>query len=137
MSQPERLFTVAEANALLPQIVPLVEQLQGLHRSLLQTNERLVEVTEKLSQGNGYPLQSLTTQLQELTQHQERLLDAFQSALAQLEALGGLLKDLQTGLVDFYTLRDGELIFLCWKLGEDHIRFWHSLETGYAERQAL
>ena len=137
MSQPERLFTVAEANALLPQIVPLVEQLQGLHRSLLQTNERLVEVTEKLSQGNGYPLQSLTTQLQEFTQHQERLLDAFQSALAQLEALGGLLKDLQTGLVDFYTLRDGELIFLCWKLGEDHIRFWHSLETGYAERQAL
>ncbi len=91
----------------------------------------------KLSQGNGYPLQELRDQIEKLTRHQLQLIEAFHSALQQLETLGGVLKDLSLGLVDFYTLRDGEPVFLCWKLGEDAIRFWHSLDTGYAARQPL
>ena len=136
-SQPPRTFTLAEANALLPRIIPVIEQLQGLHRSLASTNQRLDELIGKLSQGNGYPITSVKDQIQQMTKHQLQLIEAFQSALKTLEDLGCELKDLARGLIDFYTLRDGELTYLCWKLGEDRIRFWHTLDAGYAGRQPL
>ena len=132
-----RTFTVSEANALLPQVIPLIEQLQGIQRSIAQTNQQLGEAVEKLSQGNGYPIQSLKEQIKTLTTHQLQLVEAFQSVVAQVEEYGCLVKDLNLGLVDFYGMRDGELICLCWKLGEDRIRYWHALETGYAGRQPL
>lgn len=135
--RPEKIFIVSEADALLPKVIPLIEQLQGIQRSIMQTNEQLTEVTAKLSQGNGYPIRSLKEQVEKITKHQLQLIDAFQSALDQLEDLGCLLKDLHTGLVDFYALHNGELSFLCWKLGEDRIRFWHTLESGAAGRQPL
>ena len=134
---PPKTFTVAEANALLPKVIPLIEQLQGLQRSIQQTAQQLNEAVEKVTAGNGYPIQSLKAEIRELTEHQLQLVEAFQSALAQLEELGATLKDLNIGLVDFQGLRDGEPIFLCWKIGEDRIRFWHTLETGYAGRQPL
>ena len=134
---PPKTFTVAEANALLPQVIPLIEQLQGLQRSIQQTAQQLNEAVEKVTAGNGYPIQSLKAKIRELTEHQLQLVEAFQSALAQLEELGATLKDLNIGLVDFQGLRGGEPIFLCWKIGEDRIRFWHTLEVGYAGRQPL
>jgi hypothetical protein len=132
-----RTFTVSEANALLPQIIPLVEQLQGIQRSIAKTNRQLDEAIEKLSQGNGYPLKSLKEQIKELTTHQLQLVEAFQSVIAQVEEFGCQMKDLSVGLVDFYGLHNGEVVCLCWKLGEDRIRFWHTLEAGYAGRQPL
>ena len=135
--KPPKTFTVAEANALLPTVKPLIEQLHGLQRSILQTNHRLDELMQKLSGGNGYPIQSLKQEIESLTKHQLQLVEGFQSAINQLEELGCLLKDLNMGLIDFYGLRDGEPVFLCWKLGEERIRFWHTLEEGYAGRQPL
>ena len=134
---PPKTFTVAEANALLPHVIPLITQLQGIHRSIQQTTQQLDDAVAKLSGGNGHPIQSLKEQIQELTSHQLALVEAFQSALAQLQELGGVLKDLDLGLVDFHGLREGEVVFLCWKLGEERIRFWHTLESGYAARQPL
>ena len=136
-SEPPRTFTLSEANALLPKVKPLIEQLQGLQRSIVETNRELDELIGKLSAGNGYPIQALKDQIQERTRHQLQLIEAFQSAFKQLEDLGCLLKDLSTGLLDFYSVRDGELIFLCWKQGEKAIEFWHTLEGGYAGRQPL
>jgi len=126
-----------EANRLLPKVIPLVQQLQGLHQSILKTSTHIQECSQKLAQGNGYPIQELRKQIEEFTQHQLNLLQAFQSAYQQLEALGAMLKDLSLGLVDFYTLREGEPVFLCWKLGEDKVQFWHRLEDGFAGRQPL
>ena len=134
---PPKSFTVEEADALLPKVRPLVEQLQALYRSITKTNQDLDETTRKLSGGNGYPLQALRERLEQLTRHQLQLVESFQSALNQLEELGGLLKDLNLGLVDFYGLRQGEMICLCWKLGEERIRFWHTLEEGYVGRKPL
>ena len=124
-------------DALLSYVKPLLEQLQGLQRSITQASQALDERVRKVSDGNGYPIQSLQQEIKDLTKQQLQLLEQFQSALKQLEDLGCWLKDLNTGLVDFYGLRDGELIFLCWKLGEDRIRFWHTLEDGFAGRQSL
>ena len=134
---PSKTFTLAEANALLPTVKPLVEQLQTLHQSILRANQQLSELTQKVSAGNGYPIQALTQEIRRLTDDHLRLVERFESALQQLEALGCMLKDLTIGLLDFYGLRDGQTILLCWKLGEERIRFWHTLEEGYPGRQPL
>ena len=136
-SETPKTLTVAEANALLPQVKPLVEQLQGLQRAILRTNHELEEVVRKLSAGNGHPIETLKAQVNDLTQRELQLVEELQSALKQLEEIGCWLKDLDLGLADFYGLRRGETIFLCWKLGEARIQFWHALEDGYAGRQPL
>lgn len=137
MPQPEKVFTVDEANQLLSRVAPLLQQLQGLQQSILKTNRHLDDEVSKLSAGNGYPLKEVQQQIEQLTKHQLDLIEAFQSALQQLESVGCVLKDLDAGLVDFHTVRDGEPVFLCWRLGEERIRFWHRLEEGFAGRQPL
>ena len=132
---PPKTFTRSEANALLPAIRPLVEQLQALQRSIVRTNQQLDEAVRKLSQGNGYPIESVKEEIHTLTTHQLQLVEAFQSALEQLERASVMLKDVVTGLVDFYGVLDGKLICLCWKLGEEGIQFWHTLEDGFAGRR--
>ena len=137
MPNPPHLFTPDEAGALLPQIQSLIEQLQGLRQSLAKTEQELETLRIKLSAGNGYPIDELRTQEHKLAEHQLDLAQAFHSAAEQLESLGCLLKDLDRGLVDFYSLRDGEIVFLCWKLGEEGIRYWHGVEDGFDGRRPL
>jgi len=137
MDLSPKLFTVAEADAMLTLVAPLIQQLQRLEVSLLGTQEVLEEACRKLEVGNGHPKDQLQAQAEALTAEAERLAGSIQSVLKDLEALGCLVKDLGLGLVDFYTIRDGQLVFLCWKLGEDRIRFWHDVEDGFAGRQPL
>ena len=135
--QPTKLLSAPEAQAALPAVSALIQQLQGLQRSIVKTNKDLDETVGKLSAGNGYPIRALKDQVKQLTTHQLQLIEAFQSALKQMADLGAVLKDLNQGLVDFYSLRRGDTVFLCWKLGEDRIRFWHTLDDGYAGRRPL
>ena len=137
MEQPPKLLTVEEANRLLEQAMPLVQRLQRLHVSILQTNQQLDDDVQKLSVGNGYPIQELRERIEKLTAAQMKLLEEFQAALQQLETLGCVLKDVSTGLIDFYSLRDGEVVCLCWRVGEERIGFWHRLEDGFAGRQPV
>ena len=134
---PPKTFTVEEAEALLPRLRPLLERIQHIQQDLLRISQPMEEVTRKLAAGNGYPIQSLTEELERLTKQQSQIEEQFQDAPDAIEQLGASLKDPNRGLIDFYGVRDGELIFLCWKLGEDRVRFWHALEDGYAGRQPL
>ena len=59
------------------------------------------------------------------------------SALVELQAMEVVLRDLDRGLVDFPSLRDGQEIYLCWEEGEDEIGFWHDPDTGFAGRRPL
>jgi hypothetical protein len=67
----------------------------------------------------------------------DALTDRLVEGARELERLGAEFKGVELGLVDFPTLRDGQLAYLCWQYGEDRIRFWHSVETGYAGRRLL
>jgi len=134
---PQKIVTLDEASALLPHVIPLVKQLRSLQQSIVETNKQLEGVIEKLSAGNGYPIQALKEELESLTKHQLQLIEAFQSALMQLQDFGALLKDVEQGLVDFYWMRGEELAFLCWRLGEKRIGFWHGLDEGFTGRQPL
>ena len=137
MEQPPALFTVEEANRLLEQALPLVQWLQRLHASILQTTQQLDDDAQKLSVGNGYPIQQLHQHVEELTATHTKLLEEFQTAVQQLEALGCVLKDVSMGLIDFYSLREGEVVCLCWRIGEERIGFWHRPEDGFAGRQPV
>ena len=135
--QPPKVFSIEEANALLPQVRPMVLQLQALQRSIVTTNTQLEEANRKASAGNGYPLEALVKQIEELTRHQLQLIESFHSVVRQLQELGAWVKDLQMGLVDFYGMREGEYVWLCWKVDEENVGYWHALEDGYAGRQPL
>lgn len=134
---PPRTFTLEEANALLPRLQGLLKRMQEVQRGLARTSYRLTEVVRKMAVGNGYPVQAMKREIDELFTQQQRLIEDLQSLLGQLESVGCVVKDLETGLVDFYSVRGGELVFLCWKLGERRVRFWHTLEGGFAGRQPL
>jgi hypothetical protein len=129
-----RHFTVAEANALLDTVRPLVErvvELRGELRVQLERQQELGAITK--SNGGGFNPR-LPAEIDEAVQQAAGDLSA---RVDELTTLGVQVKDLDTGLIDFPTFRDGEEILLCWQLGEGEIAWWHTLEGGFAGRQPI
>jgi len=124
-----KVFTVQEANALLPNVRTIVGKIQRAHRQLSRYREDAQKAAEAAELGggglpNGIAYAGVLTQL---TTH-----------VAELEALGVQLKDFERGLVDFPSLRDGRIVLLCWQLGEgDELEFWHDIDAGFAGRTPL
>ena len=128
-----RYFTREEAEALLSEISVVLRKIQEGRQKLREYDEEL-EALHAQAMGNGHHLYSRIKRLQEdLGMH----VLALRSAVEALDRFGCELKDPDTGLIDFLSLRDGEEIYLCWLLGEDRIRYWHYLHTGFAGRQPL
>jgi hypothetical protein len=126
-------FTREEAEALLPEIAVVLRKIQESHREV-QTLEAELEELQVRAMGNGHHLYERILRLQQdVVTHAQALRDA----LEELQIFGCELKDPETGLIDFLSLRDGQEVYLCWKLGEERIEFWHYLYTGFAGRQPL
>ena len=124
-----KIFTVQEANALLPEVRIIAAKIQRAHRKLSQFRDEAKEAAEAAEQGGGGMANGVTyaTILTELT-----------TQMAELEALGVQLKDFERGLVDFPSLRDGRVVLLCWQLGEgDELEWWHDVDAGFAGRTPL
>jgi hypothetical protein len=126
-------FTREQADALLPQIEPLLREIQALRLAAAELAARLATQREKVA-GNGHlPQDDQQRPRDDLDGINERIAERVE----EIQARGILVKDLDTGLIDFPTLRDGREVYLCWKLGEDRVRWWHPIETGFAGRQPL
>lgn len=129
-----RHFTPEEANAALPQVRPLVEQLVATRREHAAALERQEELERKIrGNGGGIPpaeLASATAEVDGVARRLARLVD-------QITGHGAQVKDLDSGLVDFPALHHGETVLLCWQLGEDEIGWWHTVEEGFAGRRPL
>jgi hypothetical protein len=126
-------FSREEAEALLPQISVVLRTIQE-ERRLLRACETDLDALAVQAMGNGHHLQGRIVQLQKaVLGHTRNLRVAFEA----LQAFGCELKDPDSGLIDFLSLRDGQEIYLCWLLGEERIAFWHDLQTGFAGRQPL
>jgi len=131
-SQAEpKIFTLEEANALLPQVRQGLAQVRR-HVTLVLTQEAAVDVLEILTDSPEAKAK-LTQELELLEQRRS----ALEAAFAEFEQLGCHLKDLDLGLVDFHAWINGELALLCWHEDEDEIRYWHTPEDGYAGRQPI
>ncbi len=122
-----KLFTVEEANSLLPKLQELLGDL-ALHRDALREKAPYLEPILRAAGANGggsvgseYGVEAYNLYL----------------AIERIRELGVLLKDLDMGLLDFPHERDGRVVFLCWHPPEERVGYWHEVEAGYAGRQPL
>lgn len=124
-----KLFTVAEANSLLPSVRPIVKSIQRSHQRLQAYQTIAKRAAEGAEQGGGGSAHG---------ERYARLLIGLSSRAAELESLGIQLKDYAHGLIDFPSMRDGRVVLLCWKADEgDQVEWWHDVEAGFAGRQPL
>ena len=124
-----KLFTVEEANALLPTVRGVVRRIQRAYARVSAAQEQARLAAAGAAQGGGGMLggAAYVESLAELAE-----------ASGELEGLGVQLKDYARGLIDFPTLREGRVVLLCWQMGEgDELEWWHDLEAGFAGRQPL
>lgn len=122
-----KLFTLEEANALLPELRRLFAAMK-VERTVLQRLAREAKRASERASENGGTLhgQQYAAALFQVMDH-----------LQTISNLGVEIKDLERGLCDFPALREGRIVYLCWLLGEDRIEWWHDQEAGFAGRQPL
>lgn len=129
-----KLFTVEEANAALPLVKAIVKDLAELSRDVIERRQRLSHLGAGRSWDSDDPYASELAQIeQELEKDGQRL----QEYVEELRQLGVEPKNGPEGLVDFPSLMDDHVVFLCWKLGEPEVAHWHEVEAGFAGRQSL
>ena len=132
-----RVCTIEAAQAALPAIRA---QLQTGRREMRRTHE-LKDLVEDLRAYYGDAVDTDAnperSRYQVLVNDLAEAQTAVEGAVQEIHRLGGELKDIDRGLVDFCGVRDGTIVYLCWEDGEDRIEFWHPLETGYAGREPL
>jgi len=120
----ERLYTIDEANAALDELRARLPRLREARQRLIDTSERITSAVEM--DGGGVEGSDWF-----------RAQESLKAELLWLADRGILLRDPETGLVDFPAERDGEQVFLCWRLREDHVAWYHSHETGFSARKPL
>jgi hypothetical protein len=129
-----RHFTPEEASAALTQVRPLVEQMVAHRAAHVEALERQEGLEGRIrGNGGGIPPAQLAETAAEVERHARELA----RAVDDIVELGVEVKDLDEGLVDFPALRGGETVLLCWQLGEDEIRYWHTVQEGFAGRRPL
>lgn len=129
-----RLFTLAEANELLAEVRPLAERIVERKRALDAAEAERAELLERIA-GNGGDL--TPSDVAEAVRGVEREAAAIGALVDELHGRGVEVKDLDLGLLDFPSEREGEVVLLCWRVGEDEIGYWHGVDEGYAGRKAL
>jgi hypothetical protein len=126
-----RRFTVSEANALLPAIIPLLEELRDVAARLIKIRDELASVSPAgRRNGQANRVLQLETEAADAAPRADAL-------LRELYAMGVEVKDPATGLIDFRSLRGGEEVYLCWRLGEGRIAWWHDLDSGFQGRRPI
>lgn len=128
----KKLFTPAEANATLPLLRAILRDITELSATLRQRHQRLMRMKEVGSTASAF-----AREVEELTEDHERDQERMCELERELKGLHVVLKDYDTGLVDFPSMRDDRVVFLCWRLGEPEVGHWHELDSGFQGRKKL
>lgn len=128
-----RYFTRAEADALIPVLSEIVREMQAQKRRLDELHRQIREAGRK-ALGNGHLVEDAA---QNIPGEVQRLSTALNERLQRLHDLGAELKSLEMGILDLPTIQAGREGYLCWRLGEPRVQYWHDLESGFAGRQPL
>ena len=131
----ERYFTPVEVEKLIPALSAVMDRVMAAHRQAAEAQERLRAEQQRIALAGGGVVDRAAWRAD--AERIERLTRAVQEGLKEILAMGGVPKDLGLGLVDFPHLRGGEEVNLCWKHGEQAIRYWHGLGEGYGGRKPL
>jgi hypothetical protein len=122
-----RHFTLAQANRTLPFVTRVVGDLVAKAAEYRRLDAQQRELAEK----------GKAAELEQVERRMERLQGELEKVAAELGPIGCELKDLDRGLIDFPARRGDEVIYLCWKAGEERIDFWHTLDSGFAGRRPI
>ncbi len=129
-----KFFTVDEANKALPLVRAIVQDITDLACELRERHERLMRLKpddrRRVSEAHEEELVQVRSEV-------ERGQEKMEEYVRELKELGVELKDYFTGLIDFPSLMNGHPVYLCWRLGEAEVGFWHELEAGFSGRQKL
>jgi len=127
----QRLFTVNEANELLPTLRPLVEQILENIRRLKSSSETVIR--------KGQVDPEAPDLMEKLREDSEiaKLIGQVKGWVDEINAYGCMCKGVEQGLVDFPCMFGAEVVYLCWQIGEPNVGFWHRIEDGFAGRRPL
>lgn len=130
--RPIRYFSLDEANRALVQVAPLLARLKDLYASATSHNERLQVLWQRLEAG-----ERVLDDIGALQGHVDAHAREVAALLGRLEEVGCVVRDVQTGLVDFPARAEGTEFYLCWRLGEHAVDHWHDMQEGFAGRKPL
>jgi len=130
-----KLFTLKEAERTRLAVEPILIEAIESRKKLGELAERLGAIASRISLSGGVLVNYKETA--GLRREHDRVAAAVKTALEKIESTGCMVKDLDLGLLDFPAVLNNEEVFLCWRLGEDRIRFWHRQNEGYAGRKPL
>lgn len=133
--EPKKLFTVEQANGCLPLVRAIVKDLAELSRDVIERRQRLTHLLAGRQRTSAEDFYS--SELAQIEEELEKDNLRLQEYVEELRALGVEPKNGPEGLVDFPAMLDGRLVYLCWKLGEPEVMYWHDLDAGFRGRQAL
>ena len=130
-----RFFTLAEAETQLPRVERLLRTCLESKRVYGRADAELTVVTQRISFSGG--LEVARDEVQQMRRRKDTSARRLKSAVERIQSIGCHLKDLDIGLIDFPTLYHGEEVYLCWKLGEPAIQFWHPVADGFRGRRPI
>jgi hypothetical protein len=135
---PRTLFTVATANKTLPLVRAIVQDIVDLYGDVREREQRLNSLrrgtTSKQQHEQGDPY---SEEVEQIRLELEKDVEKLEGFVEELVELGVEFKDPVMGLVDFPAALNGQEVYLCWKLGEPSVEFWHTHEAGFQGRQKL
>ena len=130
-----RLFTLPEAEELLPNMERLLRTAIDSRKSAAENEDKMNAYLVRINLHGGVQLD--INRVADIKLGKEQSMERLKQALTEIENSGVLVKDLDVGLIDFPTLLDDTEVYLCWKLGEPHIGFWHNTSEGFAGRKSI
>ncbi len=140
-----RFYTIDSANARLPEVRAILERLREQRAELIALRDELAARRRGGGGAEGGPAEGArsprpakaASEAEALRLRMRGIIDQMEAAVQQLVDWDISLRDIESGLVDFPALANGRQIWLCWRLGEDEIGWWHELEAGFAGRRPL
>ena len=131
-----RFYTIDAAEERLPDVRDILERLRAQRAELVELRDLAVE-RQGARTGGGDAGPDDDPELRAIRLRMQGLVDQMQAAVGRLDEWDVVLRDIQSGLVDFPALVAGRQVWLCWRLGEETIDWWHDLESGFGGRQPL
>ena len=130
-----KTFTFDEAQALLPILDSLLKRAIEAKEAASDLEDEMAELVRRIFVSGGIHVDIAAAQKRKLTL--EALVQRAKDAIGEIDSIGVQVKDLDTGLLDFPYVLEGETVLLCWKRGEERIGFWHRVEDGFAGRHPI
>jgi hypothetical protein len=133
--EESKLFSLTEAERLRSQIEPVLIEAMDVRRKLGELDEQLSALAEKIQRSGGLLVSYEKTARVRIERN--RLEESLRSAIEKIHSTGCIVKDLEIGLLDFPSRLNNEDVYLCWRLGEDRIRFYHRQDEGFSGRKPI